>query len=936
MSVLMNFSMGLKSAAAAKAVSALANRWYPVKTSDQRAVGAGIVFVNGEFWSFDNNSSTAKVSTDGKTWQTVWFGTAFPKNETAVPLITGIAFNNGKYVAVGRTFSGTAIILTSFDKVNWTRVTTTHAQDLNWIVYLNGLNMFFAVGQGGYTMRSIDGDNWVVGTRLGTTTLTSAFFNGSTIAVTVSGSGVIYRSSDGINFLNSSTGTTAVAQVTYSPTTGLWMATRASGSGAIATSSSDLVSWTARGIGGTGVPAGTPNGTGIVWDGNKFIMTTSTAVFNSVDGLAFTIANSRINTLGMIGVDLNTGICVAGANGNTGVVRTTDSGVTWSSDISEKNVITPFIRRGVNLAFTASASFYGRHWRSTQGGNILSSEDGREWTVSNVHTSVTGDINDICGALNASTPYFTAVGLQGSAAQILISTDYGKNWNVASGGANSGVVFNSCASNGTLTVAVGTSGRILTSTDGTTWTQRVVSGLSASLVSVTYAGGRFVAVGINTAITSTDGITWTNASTSFTTGGAVNPNVVTYDGTKFVVAGVGTATVNIKTSTDGVTWANGTYAPWGTSTVRDIVQSGAAFVVMLSGARTNLFYRTGNFVSFNTAFAYGAIQSTGIPSISIANGKILITGSQGSYFYSSENNGDTIEIEPMAEPTVSPIANRFRLRVIDDEVCMLNSSAFEGPVLSVLDPTDNLFRNEAFPGAPTALVFNGTQYILATSPSASTCSILTSPDRINWTSRLSLNSTIVGFATNGSTVVACNHGIGGGTELGIHYSLNNGNTWAAGNIAFSVNKILWAGDKFVAVGRNSGGSGVIATSADGVTWTTAFSSTGHNFTDLVFAKGILMAVSSGTSQKIMTSTDGSVWSPQGLSSYSPAQCAIYVESIDRFLIGTAAGGIYSSSDTVNWSLESLGTTPLLTMIYDEISAIYAMNSRGVLFKYSVE
>lgn len=937
MSVLMNFSMGLKSAAAAKAVSALANRWYPVKVADQRSVTAAVVFVNGEFWSFDNNSSTAKVSADGLTWQTVWFGSAFAKNETAIPLMTGVAYNNGKYVAVGRNF-GTMVILTSYDKVNWTRISLTQSFDLNSIVYLNGLNMFLAVGSSGNTMRSIDGDNWVLGTKLGTTTLTSVVFNGSTVAITVSGSGLIYRSSDGINFLSASSSASAVNGITYSGTTGLWAIARSSGSGSAVMTSPDLAVWTQRAITGTGVPAGTAGGQGISWDGNKFILTTSIGVFSSIDGVSFTVANSRINILGGAVSDLNTGITVAGAYGNTGLAKTVDSGNTWSSGISERNAITPMIRRAVNTAFTASASFYGRHWRSTQGSNILSSEDGREWAVSNVFTTVVGDVNDICGSLNASTPYFTAVGVNGGSSQILISVDYGKNWTAVPGGANSGITFNSCASNGTLTVAVGTSGRILTSSDGTTWTQRVVSGLTATLTSVVFAGGRFVAVGTNSAITSTDGVTWANASASFTTGGTVNPNVVIHDGTKFVAAGTGTATVNIKTSTDGTTWANGTYAPWGTSTVRDIVQSGTAFVIMLSGARTNLFYRTANFVSFNTTFAFGAIQTSGIPYISVAGGKIVITGSQGSYFYSSTTNGDVIDIELVSEPTVLPTVNRFRFSITDSEVCLLNSSAFEGPVLSTLDPVENLFRNEAFPGAPTALEYIGSQYVLATSPTASTSSILTSVDRINWTARASFNTTIVGFVSNGSTIVAFTTSLagGGGTEINIQYSQNGGNTWAAGNMAFSVAKAVWTGERFVAVGRTGSANGIIATSLDGISWTNVINSSGHNFTDLVFAKGILMAVSSGTSQKIMTSTDGLTWSPQGLSSYSPAQCAIYVESIDRFLIGTTVGSIYSSSDAINWSVESLGGTTILSMIYDEISAIYAMNTRGTLFKYSIE
>ena len=59
-------------------------------------------------------------------------------------------------------------------------------------------------------------------------------------------------------------------------------------------------------------------------------------------------------------------------------------------------------------------------------------------------------------------------------------------------------------------VAVGSSGTILTSSDGTSWTSRT-SGTSSGLNGVTYGKSTFVAVGSSgTILTSSDGTSWTS------------------------------------------------------------------------------------------------------------------------------------------------------------------------------------------------------------------------------------------------------------------------------------------------------------------------------------------------------------------------------------------------------------------------------------------
>jgi len=64
-----------------------------------------------------------------------------------------------------------------------------------------------------------------------------------------------------------------------------------------------------------------------------------------------------------------------------------------------------------------------------------------------------------------------------------------------------------------LFVTVGSSGTILTSSDGTTWTERtsVSSQNTVNLYRVTYGNNTFVTVGYSgTILTSTDGTSWTS------------------------------------------------------------------------------------------------------------------------------------------------------------------------------------------------------------------------------------------------------------------------------------------------------------------------------------------------------------------------------------------------------------------------------------------
>ena len=102
-----------------------------------------------------------------------------------------------------------------------------------------------------------------------------------------------------------------------------------------------------------------------------------------------------------------------------------------------------------------------------------------------------------------------------------------------------------------LYVAVGNDGWIITSADGTTWTQRTpAGGFTSTFYSVTWNGSLFVIVGDDGEIqTSPDGITWTHRTPS--SGFTGDFYRVRWDGTRFIAGGSGG---EIQTSLDAINW----------------------------------------------------------------------------------------------------------------------------------------------------------------------------------------------------------------------------------------------------------------------------------------------------------------------------------------------------------------------------------------------
>ena len=128
---------------------------------------------------------------------------------------------------------------------------------------------------------------------------------------------------------------------------------------------------------------------------------------------------------------------------------------------------------------------------------------------------------------------------------------------------------------GSLFVAVGDVGKIVTSPDGITWTTRT-SGTTQTLQGVYWDGSRFLAVGDGaTILSSANGTNW---STLHTGAAEVRLQAVSYSGTRYVAAGSLSNSAYMLTSVNGVTWTENLSVPQNGRSISGLAWSGQLFV----------------------------------------------------------------------------------------------------------------------------------------------------------------------------------------------------------------------------------------------------------------------------------------------------------------------------------------------------------------------
>lgn len=176
-----------------------------------------------------------------------------------------------------------------------------------------------------------------------------------------------------------------------------------------------------------------------------------------------------------------------------------------------------------------------------------------------------------------------------------------------------------CYGNG-LYVLADSGGRIYSSPDAVTWTQRAT--VTSALIRITRANGIFVGVGNQVCYTSVDGITWISRSLPV----AQTWRGVTFGNGVFVAVG-GAPSQNCITSPDGVNWTTRTMsnnAQW-----MDVIFDGVQFVAVAANAVC---------VSPDgVTWTSNPVPSSALTSIAFGNGCYIATSTgSNSYLYSED------------------------------------------------------------------------------------------------------------------------------------------------------------------------------------------------------------------------------------------------------------------------------------------------------------
>jgi hypothetical protein len=483
--------------------------------------------------------------------------------------LLGVAWNGSRWVAVGGNPYGNGVILTSSDGSNWTHCCIGETERFNAVAASPSVTVAASNGNG-KVVWSKDSVTWNVSQDGSNDYLTDVIWTGTRF-ITLSWSGSLASSSDGVEwteehprnpasqerFLSlAGNGSVLVAvgldygSIHHLPVmrvhtaSGDWVkvwfpplpgATRftavewgvewdgqqliecfvAMADNGMVLTSADGLNWSeqdkhTRPEAGTGV-------SGVLWDGhrlaavgdNGMILLSETLVPDSTGDWMVKSAPDPCSGLN--------GVAEGAVGVGRRVVMVGDSGTVVTSD----DDCASFIERGPvaahNLnAVTATSLAAKRFLAVGDGGTILSSPDGVVWTSETSNT--TSPLKGIVWFSPVSgSPFAIAVGHDGT---VVVSDSTASTWTRSNIGTGNEFPLNDVAAtivtynaplplSRAVAAAVGSGGKIVTSFDGVTWTERD-SGTTRDLYAVTDWEHGFVAVGWGISrLTSSDGTFWT-------------------------------------------------------------------------------------------------------------------------------------------------------------------------------------------------------------------------------------------------------------------------------------------------------------------------------------------------------------------------------------------------------------------------------------------
>jgi hypothetical protein len=480
-------------------------------------------------------------------------------------------------------------------------------------------------------------------------------------------------------------------------------------------------------------------------------------------------------------------------------------------------------------------------------------------------------------------------------------------------------------------VAVGVSGTITTSTDGTNWVLRNPV-TTNTITSCAYGNSKYVAVGgSGTIIYSTDLITWTFASG---TGGSQFYRVI-YGNSLFVAVG---ALGIVYTSPDGVTWTSRTSGTSGQ--LNDIIYANSVFVAVggssalitssdaitwtlntLGSTWWNVTYNNSLFIATGSASSiYTSVNGTAWTARSIGtytaltltastwNGTnfVVVTSGSGIYYTSPDGTTWTYNQDISFGAFYNVAVINSKTITFGATSSVILAGATRAEVM--LGGTGWGYAVSAGTSIPRCIAYNGTNQYVAV---GSSNQIMSSADGQTWVARTVIQPSATALP-NYNCVYYLNGNyivLGNLGANGAIPSSSNGTTWTPSTTVFSatINAAAYGAGVYVVVG----GSGLCYSSTDLLTWTSR-SAGATTFTDIVFAASTFVAVNTGGG--IYYSTDGITWTLASSTGVLQFNRVIYGNSL--FVVGNTNGGIYTSPDGITWTFRTSNITSITNIAWN--------------------
>ena len=724
-----------------------------------------------------------------------------------------------------------------------------------------------AVGVSGGFAWSTNGITWNEGTIPGAPHMRAVAEGAGTI-VAVGDGGKIFTSTTGAAWTERASGTTVhLKQVEYFGSRFV-----AAGNGGVILTSPDGVSWTPRDFGspfscldldvvGSEIIALCGGNTirrssdGITWArealgivGNSEVLLWNGSSFLSAGFRPYTSPDGRSWTSGDLGLAFPVDALDVTWDGtrytavdDEGEIRSSTDGLSWTAVPNP----TPAKLTGVASSFAGTVAV---GWSGT----ILHSPDGLAWT--NVTPQRSGldfhMVEWIGDRFVAGAPDLTAFSFDGI------------NWSAMTPGD-----LNDVAEGGGTFVAVGDHGRILSSADGSQWEERI-SGTLLHLNGVDYANGRWFACGDRgTLLRSINGIDWLPANSGI---GNYGIESVSWGGSMYV-AGTGSRTYFL--SSDGAKWIQ--HESPGRLNMVDPALGGGfeAFSIGLGGY---------NYPESPDGLAWTRRHSHSKLTGAVHGGGLIVaTTGSGELVTSPDGVNWTTRDTPSHEWMQSVAWTGTMFVAVGHGQTVLTSS--DGIVWTEVTTSGLNSQRIDF------VIWTGTRLVLTGSGR-----VHYSTDAINWTESPASTSFDT-MAWSGSLLV----GVGSSGQI---LTSPDGIVWTNRVSGTSANlwSVTWTGSFFVVVGS----FGTILTSSDGITWTNR--ATPVTFPLFGVASIGQFVVAAGTDDRVLVSnTHGQSWLVRDSGIDGAAYDFVIAANGQIYALGFG-GTIVSTEDGVDWTVRRRG------------------------------